>query len=157
MTATRVCIILLVLIAVLFAVSIAVGHRQHGNSSTNLSDWQDRIPSFLNRATPVRPDEIVNCPQRQGNVIVVPRIVSEVNATIKPDTLGNKVRKLRLKFDGPDTFAITFSPSPDDPLGLTNSCSCRAGQSTNIVIMEHGGRLNLRRAGSLGDGRIQIL
>jgi hypothetical protein len=142
MTATRVFIIVLVLIAMAFAITLAWAHRA-GASPPSAKDlvevWK---PTFQNLGR-MNPED-VSCPQRKNSTITFPPGSPQVVATIKRIS-NDRVRRLNLVVSGSASVNVNFVPNPGDKRATTNQLNLHAGTTNTLAIFAPGGTLTFVR------------
>jgi len=153
MTATRVFLIVLVLIALLFGIALIWAYR-NGSSTPSVSalveDWKHKF-SRLGRMNP----EDVVCPHRKNMTITFPNGLPQIQGTIRP-IAGQRVRRLNLVLTSADSVTLFFVPDPGDDRAITGKIELRPGKTNTLAVFAPGGKLTLSRAMAIGPTTIQI-
>jgi len=153
MSATRVFIIVLVLIAVLFGVALAVAHHKEA-SSRSVTELIDEWKATFQNLGRMNPEDVV-CAQRKNTTITFSAGVPVVQATIKRDP-RNRVRRLNLNLTGTGAVKLKFAPDPGDDRATTNEMDLQLGKTNTLAVFAPGGTLTLTRVPLAAPATIEI-
>lgn len=158
MTANRVFIIALVLIAVLFAITLVWAHRDGDSSpsgsSLSVSNLVENWKGTFQNLGRMNPEDVL-CPQRRNSTITFPPGVPVVQATIKRAS-DDRVRRLNLVMSGPGIIKLNFAPKPGDDRATANPMDLRSGKTNTLAVFPPGGLLTLTRSLTTAPATIEI-
>lgn len=151
MTTTRVLILLVVLVAILFVISLAVGSRNGGKIADPEAGW-------LQKLTPSQKfnlGDVVPTNGWQNGRWIIPRRVLQAALEIKASPTGQTIRRAELSLQGDGPFSVQFVPRPDpnDPNKFADPDatvlklkSLKSGKKpVALTILKHGGTLVVSR------------
>lgn len=151
MSTTRALVLLVVLVGVLFAVSLALGHR-NGDAPVNpTNSWLAR----LTRPQPFDLSEISSTNGWHDGRWTIARGVREAGLEIAPSRSHRVVRQLKISLQGQSAFQLQFTPQSeqghpdqfaDADATVLKVKKLKPGQkNVQLTILEHGGRLVVHR------------
>jgi hypothetical protein len=157
MTGSRLFIVVVVLLVVLFAISLAVKSRSQGQTAdSEQTPWAQNLKAKLLGDTPVDPSEIEStCLADHGTAFAFNGAGAVCRAQIRGSS--NPVRTMVLTPVPPATFSVQFEPDRADEQAIpVNIRKVTAEKPAKIVILTHGGKLTVASLSPSKTARLRI-
>jgi hypothetical protein len=155
MTPTRVFIIVLVLIAVLFGIVLVCSDRSGTSSQPSITNLVSSWKATFQNLGRMNPEDII-CAQRKNTTITISNGLPQIQATIRA-TSSDRVRRLSLELTSPGSVTLDFVPKPgDDDRAVRSKFDLQHGETKTLAVFAPGGTLTLSRATAIGPAIIEI-
>jgi len=157
MSGPRLFIVVVVLLVVLFAISLALKSRTQGQpADPEQTPWAQNLKAKLLGDTPVDPSEIESdCLVDNGTAFAFTGAGAVCQALIRGSS--KPVRTMDLVPVRPATFSVHFEPDSADEQAIPLSIrTVTADKPAELVILTHGGKLTVTSLPPSKTARLKI-
>jgi hypothetical protein len=161
MTPIRLLLILAVVVAVLFGISLALMQRNAGDQPSPTGGWVNDLKEKLwgSRRFDVEKDFASSC--RQGRQWQIPQ-TSVTCSAILTNSSDRQVKELKLTLAASSVVQLSYEPFQWDGEVVDRGAVTltinrfEPGKSLKLVLLPHGGTLTLRRLGGVGPAIVKL-